>query len=666
MIFYKFTCSNQQKEVLADKEVATEIKKQDLYAYKKFFEEKQDDDFFLFIVRDEENRLEFDVIFKKSLDKIDMVDKIVHEFIKYLNKSFDQTIRKEISIDTLISDINTAQDDNFIENAYEIKSIYDIDYGPRRCFKEYLINKGVYTQEEMLDICNKQVLNQQFVEEIKRIYMPKKTNAFGVPVHYILNMQKQAGQNAVRILIDALHSNGRMLRDKYSVLYPSMLCRSGVDLFLEISSIFKMNDGGVVVISSGAEIDETDYYSREQEVLKAICQVCNVAHREITFIFQLHSLKNGQLNYIKNNLPNLSFVEVQDTALCDEMAEKFLKKLACRYSIQETQSLLNLVEPQKAYKAFELEDIFKDWQKKYLQTIQFPQYSMFVKEERKVEKEVSENDGYKELSSLIGQENIKKIVTDFINYAKLNEACKGENMKGMQFSRHMCFVGNPGTAKTTVARIIAKIMKEENLLSGGRLIEVGRADIVSRFVGGTAPKVKELFKQAIGNVLFIDEAYSLCDGRDGLFGDEAINTIVQEMENNRENLVVIFAGYKNEMQKFLDRNSGLRSRIAFEVEFPDYSEEELIKIAEYQAKKMDVDISQCEEKLREIIALKKGEKNFGNGRFVRNILEKARMKQATRLVNENLLHTSKMRVLLPEDIDMPVKKIDKFSFGFHC
>ena len=209
-------------------------------------------------------------------------------------------------------------------------------------------------------------------------------------------------------------------------------------------------------------------------------------------------------------------------------------------------------------------------------------------------------------------------------------------------------------------------MKEENLLSGGRLIEVGRADIVSRFVGGTAPKVKELFKQAIGNILFIDEAYSLCDGRDGLFGDEAINTIVQEMENNRENLVVIFAGYKNEMQKFLDRNSGLRSRIAFEVEFPDYSEEELIKIAEYQAKKMDVDISQCEEKLREIIALKKGEKNFGNGRFVRNILEKARMKQATRLVNENLLHTSKMRVLLPEDIDMPVKKIDKFSFGFHC
>ena len=120
------------------------------------------------------------------------------------------------------------------------------------------------------------------------------------------------------------------------------------------------------------------------------------------------------------------------------------------------------------------------------------------------------------------------------------------------------------------------------------------------------------------------------------------------------------------MQRFLDRNSGLRSRIAFEVEFPDYSEDELIKIAEFHAKKMDIDISQCEEKIREIISLNKDDKNFGNGRFVRNILEKARMKQATRLVNENLLHTSKMRELLPEDIDMPIKKADKFSFGFHC
>ena len=666
MIFYKFTCSNQEKEVVTDKAIVTGMIKQDLDAYRKFCEESQDDDIFLFIVCDEGNRLQFDVIFKKSLDKVDMVEATAQEFIKRLKKNFEQISRKEISLDTLINDLHNADDEKFIENVNDIRTKYNINYGSRICFKEYMINKKFFSQDEMLNICNKKVPNEQLKEEIKRIYMPRETDGFGVPVHYILNMQEQAGQEAAKILVDSLHSNERMLRDKYMVLNTSMLCHIGVDLFLEISSAFDINDGGVVVISSNLEIDETNCYSREQEVLEMICQVCKLANREITFIFQLYSLKNGQLNYIKNNLSDMSFVEVQDTSLRDEMARNFLEKLAKKYKIQETQSLFKLIEPQKSYKAFELENIFKNWQKNYMQTVQFPQYSMFVKEEKIVEKEVSVNDGYHELNNLIGQENIKKIVTDFINYAKLQQVCKSENMKVMQFSRHMCFVGNPGTAKTTVARIIAKIMKEEGLLSNGRLIEVGRADIVSKFVGGTAPKVKELFKMAYGNVLFIDEAYSLCDGRDRLFGDEAINAIVQEMENNREDLVVIFAGYKDEMQRFLDRNSGLRSRIAFEVEFPDYSEDELIKIAEFHAKKMDIDISQCEEKIREIISLNKDDKNFGNGRFVRNILEKARMKQATRLVNENLLHTSKMRELLPEDIDMPIKKADKFSFGFHC
>ena len=347
------------------------------------------------------------------------------------------------------------------------------------------------------------------------------------------------------------------------------------------------------------------------------------------------------------------------------MAKKFLIKLANNYNIVETQSLIGLVEADKLYKIFELVDIFKNWHKNYMQTVQFPQYLMFTKDKQEVVKEASKNTGYKELADLIGLDNVKKIANDFINYQKLQKACLVENMKVMHFSRHMCFIGNPGTAKTTVARIIAQIMKEENLLSNGRLIEVGRADIVSKFVGGTAPRVKELFKKAIGNVLFIDEAYSLYDGQDGLYGDEAINTIVQEMENNREDTVVIFAGYKKEMQKFLDKNAGLRSRIAFELEFPNYSDDELIEIAKLYAKKMDVDISQCLDKIRMIVEKNKHNQNFGNGRFIRSLLEKARMKQATRLVNDNLLYTSKMRELLPEDIEVPVIDSNKISIGFH-
>ncbi len=664
MFFYKFTYLKQNGEIFNDKNFIDEMIKQDMLVYKKFHNEKKDDDIFLFVVKDDIGKLMFDVIFQKSIDTIDMVNKVAEDFIKSFEGSLDFFSKKEISVDTLIDDLQQAEENNFIENINDIKAKYDIKFGLHRHYKEYIISREYSKQDEILDFCDKHILNDQLKEEIKRIYAPRKNNAFGVPVHYILNMRETVGNEAVKVLVDALHSNGRMLRDKYTILRPEHLRYSGIDLFFEILSVLRMNDGGVVVISSNIEIDETDCYSREMEVLETICRTCKVVQNEITLIFQLYSVKNGQLNYIKNYLSDLSFVEVLDTALHDEMAKNFLNNFACKYNIQETQSLFDLIEPNKLYKTFELEDIFKNWHKNYMKTVQFPQYSMFVKEEKIIEK-VSTKDSYNELNNLIGLDNIKKIIADFINYSKLQQAYKSENMKIMPFSRHMCFVGNPGTAKTTVARIIAKIMKEENLLSNGKLIEVGRADIVSKFVGGTAPKVQELFKQAIGNVLFIDEAYSLCDGKDGLYGDEAISAIVQEMENNRENMVVIFAGYKDKMQKFLERNAGLRSRIAFEVEFPDYSEEELVKIAEYYAIKMDIDISQCKEKIREIIAFNKDDKNFGNGRFIRNLLEKARMKQATRLVNGNLLHTSKIRELLPEDIDMPIRKVDKFSFGFH-
>ena len=150
---------------------------------------------------------------------------------------------------------------------------------------------------------------------------------------------------------------------------------------------------------------------------------------------------------------------------------------------------------------------------------------------------------------------------------------------------HMVFTGNPGTAKTTVARLFAQIMKENGLLPVGDLIEVGRADLVGKYVGWTAPTVKAKFAAAKGSVLFIDEAYSLVDDKDGLFGDEAINTIVQEMENQRDDTVVIFAGYPDKMEQFLKKNPGLRSRIAFHIPFEDYKPAELLDIFTLMAKK---------------------------------------------------------------------------------
>lgn len=196
---------------------------------------------------------------------------------------------------------------------------------------------------------------------------------------------------------------------------------------------------------------------------------------------------------------------------------------------------------------------------------------------------------------------------------------------------HMVFQGNPGTAKTTVARIMARIFKEKGILSKGDLIEVGRANLVEKYVGQTAPNVKSYFEKAKGSVLFIDEAYSLADGEGkGSYGTEAINTIVQEMENNRDDVVVIFAGYKKEMKEFLKVNSGLSSRISFFVDFPDYSDDELFEILTKMAKDNHYTLaddvrSAFENYINSTVT------SIGNGRFVRNAFERARIRQSSRI-----------------------------------
>ena len=223
-------------------------------------------------------------------------------------------------------------------------------------------------------------------------------------------------------------------------------------------------------------------------------------------------------------------------------------------------------------------------------------------------------------------------------------------------SRHMVFYGSPGTAKTSVARLFAQILKDNGVLSKGELVEVGRKDLVGKYVGWTAKQVEDVFKKAEGSVLFIDEAYSLIDGRDKLYGQEAINTIVQMMENMREDTIVIFAGYEKEMKEFLSQNPGLRSRIPFHVHFDDYSDSELLEILKLIADKNKYSLTpSAEKKAREIFTVCSTHKDFGNGRFVRNLFEKATMKKALRmsLSPSSSISDTELMTLNEEDFVMP-------------
>jgi probable Rubsico expression protein CbbX len=234
---------------------------------------------------------------------------------------------------------------------------------------------------------------------------------------------------------------------------------------------------------------------------------------------------------------------------------------------------------------------------------------------------------------LIGLLPVKQRIRDIAAYLVVSKARATLGLTGAPPSLHMSFTGNPGTGKTTVALRMAEILHRLSYIRKGHLVSVTRDDLVGQYIGHTAPKTREVLKRAMGGVLFIDEAYYLYrpeNERD--YGQEAIEILLQVMENQRDDLVVILAGYKDRMDTFFRSNPGMASRIAHHIEFPDYSEGELYEIAELMLGKLDYRLdAEAETALHEYIALRRTQPNFANARSVRNALDRARLRQANRL-----------------------------------
>lgn len=286
--------------------------------------------------------------------------------------------------------------------------------------------------------------------------------------------------------------------------------------------------------------------------------------------------------------------------------------------------------------------------------------------------EENRGNAQRELEDMIGLSSVKAILKKVIASFRLKKLCLEKGIRKGNPSLHMAFTGNPGTAKTTVARLFAEIMRDEKILPSGKFVEAGRADLVSDHVGGTARLVKQKFKEAQGGVLFIDEAYSLCDHYENGFGDEAISTLVQEMENHRDDVIVIFAGYSDKMKTFLDRNPGMSSRIAFHVDFEDYGIDELCEITTLLLAKKQMTITdEALARLREIYEKASADKGFGNGRFVRKMLEEAEMNLAERAAKlpEGKLTEALITTIELCDIPAPPeekKSSERRQIGFRC
>jgi len=262
-------------------------------------------------------------------------------------------------------------------------------------------------------------------------------------------------------------------------------------------------------------------------------------------------------------------------------------------------------------------------------------------------------EGIEQLNSLIGLSTVKTTVQELVNITKVAKMQAQAGIKAPQITRHLVFTGNPGTGKTTVARIMGRIYKSLEVLSEGHFVEVDRTDLVGEYLGKTAPKTAEVVKSALGGILFIDEAYSLVpENKSDIYGQEAISTLLKMMEDHRDNLVVIVAGYKQEMQRFIQSNPGLKSRFSRSIHFEDYSSNELTEIfkascehhgylaSEKTLKEVQNLVSQFETRIGDL----------GNGRFMRNIFDRCIANQCNRLALEAKPSKKELKTFQPNDV----------------
>lgn len=352
---------------------------------------------------------------------------------------------------------------------------------------------------------------------------------------------------------------------------------------------------------------------------------------------------------IKEQLFEFEIIEKKPD--CQDAYQAVLEKLKENEQISEEFSvkLLDYITDTYPKTAFS----FSEYRDKLCSKILFHKKDkLSVEDIPELEKEKTMDEIFEELNSLVGLSKVKKTLQDLVSLMELKSKTKNE-LKIKNTNLHMLFLGNPGTGKTTVARIVAQILYHLGYIKQNKLIEVSSKDLVAEYVGQTAPKTMAVIEKAMGGVLFIDEAYSLAsgNGQGNSYNEEAIATLIQAMENHRDDFVVIFAGYTKEMQSFLDSNSGIVSRIGYTMEFEDYTEQELLQIFTQMITKAGFKITKkASDKALEIIREFIHSKNFGNARFARNLYEKTIIQHAANTKGKN--DKKALKTIQEEDISV--------------
>ncbi len=507
---------------------------------------------------------------------------------------------------------------------------------------------------------NKDAYDQKMVEwfaKIDTLYITDESKAFlKKEIEYMRKYKEKIETNYIPFHMQIITSNKETIRDISDIIYESSTMfsyvRYGIKCDLSLYNVTRKeemervyNDKNNVIVLRDLKGFELLDENTKDSILHAFDEKLNgTAGKTITIVTGKDKNEiNGFFAKNSNMLEkDFAFQIVETIPDTQDVYNEVIEKLGTSIEVTEEMRVKLLDYIANTYPKTSLD--FPSYRDNLYTSISFHKEVPSYAQDKTLE------EIFAELDELVGLQKVKKVLNDLVDLIELKKKTK-DDLKIKDVNLHMVFLGNPGTGKTTVARIISEILYNLGYVKQNKLIEASSKDLVGEFVGQTAPKTMGVIEKALGGVLFIDEAYSLASGheKNSSFNEEAIATLIQGMENYRDNLVVIFAGYTKEMQDFLNANSGIVSRIGYTLEFDDYTQDELILIFRGMLKKAGFMVTEdAIEEVRKVIDQYKGTKNFGNARFIRNVYEKSVLKHASNTKNKK--RKSILKTITKEDI----------------
>ena len=488
-------------------------------------------------------------------------------------------------------------------------------------YKDFFIDSSINREESVLD---NGIDSNKLLESIQKLYISDESKKLLVKV--INYMERYSKDNSIsyipfNIIIESINNDVR--KNIEDIIYKACKMYSYIDvdkkceysLYDGANKIDYFSFGFISIIGlSGINLEDDSnrkkFYYKLEEFLKGnsktITVVCGNSNEISSFFLGNENIKNNYFLFnIKCIKPSVQDVYQYILDNIDDHGDMRIKLL----------DYINLTYDKSDDYVKYRDDLIK--------------YISFNNELPKIEESKSLDEIFFELHELVGLDKVKKVLYDLVDVVNLKNKAR-DSLKIKDINMHMVFLGNPGTGKTTVARIVSGILYNLGYIKEDKLIEVSVKDLVAEYVGQTAPKTMGVIEKSLNGVLFIDEAYALSVKENNSYNAEAIATLIQAMENYRDKLVVIFAGYTKEMRDFLDSNSGIVSRIGYTLEFDDYTTKELIQIFIGMTDKSGFIVEdEAIKYLEDIINKYRNMKNFGNARFIRNIYEKTVIKHAS-------------------------------------